>query len=180
MNTPNKLTLLRVVLVPLFMALALMEGTGYKAAALAVFIIASLTDMFDGMLARKYNMVTTFGKFADPLADKMLTSAAFLAFTCLELISPWVLMIVLFREFAVSGVRLVAAGTGDVIAASFLGKLKTVSQMAAIIITFLLLIFPIPGADIYIINIAVWISTILTILSGWDYIWKCRSLLTFK
>jgi len=180
MNTPNKLTLLRVVLVPVFMALALIEGTGFKIAALAVFILASLTDYFDGQLARKNNMVTTFGKFADPLADKMLTSAAFLVFTCMDLISPWVLMIVLFREFAVSGVRLVAAGTGEIIAASFWGKLKTVSQMIAIIITFLLMIISVGDISGIIINVAVWISTVLTLISGADYIMKCRGLLTFK
>ncbi len=180
MNTPNKLTLLRVVLVPIFMAFALLEGSGYMAASLVIFIAASLTDMLDGMLARKYNQVTTFGKFADPLADKLLIAAAFLAFTVKGLISPWVLLIVLFREFAVSGVRLVAAGTGKVIAASIWGKLKTVSQMAAVIITFLLLIFPLGAPDSIIINTVVWISTVLTIVSGIDYIYGSRKLLTFK
>ena len=180
MNTPNKLTLLRVVLVPVFMALALVEGTAFQISALVVFILASLTDYFDGKLARKYNMVTTFGKFADPLADKMLTSAAFLVFTCMDLISPWVLMIVLFREFAVSGVRFLAAGTGTVIAASFWGKLKTVSQMIAIILTFVIIILEPGNAGLIIINVSIWISTVLTLLSGADYIFKSKDLLTFK
>ena len=180
MNTPNKLTLLRVILVPVFMAAALMDGKPAMAAALAVFVIASVTDLLDGKLARKYNQVTTFGKFADPLADKLLICAAFLVLVDKELISPWVLIIVLFREFAVSGVRLVAAGTGKVIAASIWGKLKTVSQMVAVIVAFLLLIFPIGCADFVIINVFVWISTVLTIVSGFDYIYKSRGLLTFK
>ena len=180
MNTPNKLTLLRVILVPVFMAAALMDGKPAMAAALAVFVIASITDLLDGKLARKYNQVTTFGKFADPLADKLLICAAFLVLVDKELISPWVLIIVLFREFAVSGVRLVAAGTGKVIAASIWGKLKTVSQMVAVIVAFLLLIFPIGRADFVIINVFVWISTVLTIVSGFDYIYKSRGLLTFK
>ena len=180
MNTPNKLTLLRVILVPVFMAASLMDGKPAMAAALAVFVIASVTDLLDGKLARKYNQVTTFGKFADPLADKLLICAAFLVLVDKELISPWVLIIVLFREFAVSGVRLVAAGTGEVIAASIWGKLKTVSQMVAVIVAFLLLIFPIGYADFVIINVFVWISTVLTIVSGFDYIYKSRGLLTFK
>ena len=180
MNTPNKLTLLRVILVPVFMAAALMDGKPAMAAALAVFVIASVTDLLDGKLARKYNQVTTFGKFADPLADKLLICAAFLVLVDKELISPWVLIIVLFREFAVSGVRLVAAGTGEVIAASIWGKLKTVSQMVAVIVAFLLLIFSIGRADFVIINVFVWISTVLTIVSGFDYIYTSRGLLTFK
>lgn len=180
MNTPNKLTMLRVILVPVFMAFALFDGVGFAIAALAVFVLASLTDLLDGKLARKYNQVTTFGKFADPLADKLLISAAFLAFVAKGLISPWVLLIVLFREFAVSGVRLLAVGEGEVIAASIWGKLKTVSQMVAVIITFFLLIFPLWEYDMIIINAAVWISTVLTITSGIDYIYGCRKMLTFK
>ena len=182
MNTPNKLTLLRMILVPFFMAFALAGGTVWQLAALAVFAIASFTDYLDGKIARAQGLVTTFGKFMDPLADKLLTTAAFLVFMDKGLISSWVIIIVLFREFAVSGIRLVAAGTGEIIAASWWGKLKTVSQMVAIILTFLLIIVPVfpETVNYVIINIAVWISTVLTLVSGWDYIYKNKSLLEFK
>lgn len=182
MNTPNKLTVIRMLLVPVFMAFALASGTVNLAIALGVFILASLTDWLDGKIARASGQITTFGKFMDPLADKLLTTAAFLVFMDMKLISPWVIIIILFREFAVSGIRLVAAGTGEVIAASIWGKLKTVSQMAAVILTFLLLIIPAGDEQSknIIINIAVWISTILTLTSGADYILKNRKLLVMK
>lgn len=182
MNTPNKLTVLRMLLVPLFMVFALIDGVFSQTIALVVFGLASFTDYLDGKIARKEGIVTTFGKFMDPLADKLLTTAAFLVFMDKGLISPWVIIIVLFREFAVSGIRLVAAGTGEVIAASWWGKLKTVSQMVAIILTFVLIIVPLFSENVnyIIVNIAVWISTILTLLSGWDYIYKSKNLLQFK
>ena len=182
MNTPNKLTLLRMIMVPFFMFFALGGGQVNAAIALLIFILASITDYFDGKIARKSGQVTTFGKFMDPLADKLLTTAAFLVFMEKDFISPWVIIIILFREFAVSGIRLAAAGTGEIIAASFFGKLKTVSQMVAIIITFVLVIIPIfpLGTDIIIINTVVWISTVLTLLSGADYIYNSRNLLVLK
>ncbi len=182
MNTPNKLTIIRILLVPFFMAFALAGGTMWNIAALLIFAAASLTDYYDGKIARASGQITTFGKFMDPLADKMLTTAAFLVFMDIDLISPWVVIIILLREFAVSGIRLAAAGTGEVIAASIWGKAKTVSQMVAIILTFVLMIFSfIPYNVTYIIvNIVVWISTALTILSGADYIIKNRKLLVLK
>lgn len=182
MNTPNKLTIIRILLVPFFMAFALAGGTVWNIAALVIFAAASLTDYYDGKIARASGQITTFGKFMDPLADKMLTTAAFLVFMDIDLISPWVVIIILLREFAVSGIRLAAAGTGEVIAASIWGKAKTVSQMVAIILTFVLMIFSfIPYNVTYIIvNIVVWISTALTILSGADYIIKNRKLLVLK
>ncbi|MBP3359710.1 MAG: CDP-diacylglycerol--glycerol-3-phosphate 3-phosphatidyltransferase [Clostridia bacterium] len=182
MNTPNKLTVIRMILVPVFMSFALASGTVNLAIALGVFILASLTDWLDGKIARASGQITTFGKFMDPLADKLLTTAAFLVFMDMKLISPWVIIIILFREFAVSGIRLVAAGTGEVIAASIWGKLKTVSQMAAVILTFLLLLIPAGDEQTkyIIINTAVWISTILTLTSGADYILKNRKLLVMK
>ncbi len=182
MNTPNKLTIIRILLVPFFMAFALVGKTGWNVVALLIFIAASLTDYYDGKIARASGQITTFGKFMDPLADKMLTTAAFLVFLDIDLISPWVVIIILLREFAVSGIRLAAAGTGEVIAASMWGKAKTVSQMIAIILTFVLLIFSfIPYNVTYIIvNIAVWISTVMTIISGADYILKNRKLLVLK
>lgn len=179
MNTANKLTLLRVVLVPVFMAFMLTEGTAWQIAALAVFIIASLTDMIDGKIARKYNQITTFGKFADPLADKMLITAAFLVFLQKGVINSWVVMIVMAREFMVAGVRLAAVAEGTVIAASIWGKLKTVSQMAAVIIA--LIVLNIPSLNgVLVTNVCIWISVILTVLSGADYLIKNWHLMKLK
>lgn len=182
MNTPNKLTIIRMLMVPFFMGFALADNIVCKIIALAIFILASLTDYYDGKIARESGQVTTFGKFMDPLADKVLTTAAFLVFLDSGLISPWVLIIVLFREFAVSGIRLVAAGTGQIVAASMWGKAKTVSQMIAIILTFVLIICPVfsAGINFIIINAAVWISTVFTLVSGVDYIYKSKDLLVFK
>ena len=182
MNTANKLTLLRVVLVPVFMAFLLIDDILWQMIALVVFIIASLTDMLDGQIARKYNQITTFGKFADPLADKMLTTAAFIVFLQWGVISPWAVMIILAREFMVSGVRLAAVSEGKVIAASFWGKFKTVSQMVAIIVVILIINIPMFEYETnYIIaNVFVWISVILTVISGADYLIKNWSLMKLK
>ncbi len=181
MNTANKLTILRVVLVPVFLAFMMMDGFAWQMAALITFIIASLTDMLDGQIARKCNQITTFGKFADPLADKMLITAAFLGFMAQGVINVWAVMIMLVREFMVSGVRLAAVSEGEVIAASFWGKFKTVSQMVAVIAAFLVLNIPaVPETAAYIItNVFVWISVVLTVLSGIDYLvnnWKLMKL----
>ena len=182
MNLANKLTLLRVVLVPVFMAFLLIDNTVCQVLAIAVFIAASLTDMLDGQIARKYNQITTFGKFADPLADKMLTTAAFLIFMQKGIIDSWAVMIILVREFAVSGVRLAAAGEGNVIAASFFGKFKTVAQMAAIIVTMVITNIPaIAQSTSYTISAAlIWISVVFTVLSGADYLIKNAHLLKLK
>ena len=181
MNTANKLTILRVVLVPVFLAFMMMDGFAWQMAALITFIIASLPDMLDGQIARKCNQITTFGKFADPLADKMLITAAFLGFMAQGVINVWAVMIMLVREFMVSGVRLAAVSEGEVIAASFWGKFKTVSQMVAVIAAFLVLNIPaVPETAAYIItNVFVWISVVLTVLSGIDYLvnnWKLMKL----
>lgn len=182
MNTANKLTLFRVILVPVFMVLLLMDGFGYQMAALAVFVIASLTDMLDGQIARKHNQITTFGKFMDPLADKVLTTAAFVIFLEKGIINSWALMLILAREFMVAGIRLCAVGEGKVIAASFWGKFKTVSQMAAIIASILLLNLPvIPSAAAVTISAAlVWISIIFTVISGIEYLVQNRKMLKMK
>lgn len=182
MNTPNKLTLLRVILVPFFMAFMLSDIPGLKIAGLAVFIIASVTDWFDGYLARKNNEITSFGKFMDPLADKMLTTAAFIVLTCGEWISPWVLMIVLTREFMVMGIRLAAVTEGKVIAASMWGKAKTVSQMIAIIVSIILInVTSVNDSIVFtVINVLVWISTVLTVISGMDYLVKNKSFVSLK
>lgn len=184
MNTPNKLTLMRMILVPFFMFFMMFDNTLFYAIGITIFIIASITDWIDGYLARKNNQITSFGKFMDPLADKMLTTAAFLILMYWDLISPWVLMIVLAREFMVSGIRLVAVTEGEVIAASMWGKAKTVSQMIAIIISLLIIALPIPeyldGYCVIIINILVWISTVLTIISGADYLFKNKHFIKAK
>lgn len=178
MNTANKITLLRVVLVPLFMALFLSKSTLCLILALLVFIIASITDAVDGYIARNYNQVTNFGKFVDPLADKMLTTAAFVILVSYERMSVWALMIVLAREFMVSGIRSMAAADGKVIAASMWGKLKTVSQMVAIIAAIILLLpyFPQTAAEI-ITDILIWLSVVFTVISGADYLMQNRSVL---
>lgn len=178
MNTANKITLLRVVLVPLFMALFLCKSPLCLILALVVFIIASITDAVDGYIARNYNQITNFGKFVDPLADKMLTTAAFVILVSYERMSVWALMIVLAREFMVSGIRSMAAADGKVIAASMWGKLKTVSQMVAIIAAIILMLphFPETAAKI-ITDILVWLSVVFTVISGADYLMQNRSVL---
>lgn len=178
MNTANKLTILRIIFVPVFMALLTAEGTGFKIAALIVFVAASVTDALDGYIARHFNQVTTFGKFMDPLADKMLTTAAFIVLVSMGRMSPWALMLILMREFAVSGIRLMAAAKSEVIAASMSGKIKTVSQMVAIIAAIVLLnpFFEESSAKL-ITEILIWISTVAAVFSGCEYIVKNKELL---
>ena len=175
MNTPNKLTVLRMIMVPFFMAFLLLDASNvaYVLIALVLFIIASLTDAIDGHLARKHNLVTDFGKFMDPLADKMLTTAAFLGLMHHGRASAVAVMLILTREFIVSGIRLVAAGGGKVIAASIWGKMKTVFQMVAIIAAIILLlpIFP-ETASVTVTHILVWLSAVVTVFSGADYVIK--------
>lgn len=177
MNLPNKLTILRVILVPVFMAfmLAIPQNPApyiYITVSLLLFVTASLTDTFDGYIARKYNLITNFGKFMDPLADKMLTTAAYLGLLYMDRASVWAVMLILAREFIVSGIRLVAAGDGTIIAASVWGKAKTIFQMVSVIAAFLLMYeSPIcPAATgIVITHILVWISAAITVISGVDY-----------
>lgn len=185
MNTANKVTMIRVFLVPVFMVLFLMDSAAYPWAhwaALGVFILASITDAVDGHIARKYNQTTTFGKFVDPLADKVLTTAAFLILMHYGRMNVWALMAVITREFMVAGVRLLAAGEGNVIAASIWGKLKTVTQMVAIIAAMML--FELDGflgtPAALISDILIWISVAFTIISGIDYLVKNRHLIKLK
>ena len=162
MNLPNKLTLLRIILIPVFMVVLYCGFPGANYVALAIFIVASITDLLDGKIARKYNLVTDFGKFADPLADKMLVTAAMLWFVEIGQMAAWMLLIVIVREFAVSGLRMIASDKGRVIAAGWSGKVKTASTMVCIVIMFL----PIPP----ILNtICVWIITLTTLYSGVEY-----------
>lgn len=178
MNIANKLTVLRIIMVPVFMLFLMLDpaNPAYVITALVLFVAASLTDTLDGYLARSRNMVTDFGKLMDPLADKMLTTAAFLGLMSYGRASAWAVMLILTREFIVAGIRQLAASKGNVIAASVWGKLKTVFQMAAIIAAIILLlpICPEPTA-VLITNILVWISAVITIISGADYIVKNRS-----
>lgn len=181
MNLPNKLTILRVILVPIFIAFMTINTLWGNIVGLIVFIIASLTDMLDGKIARARNLVSDFGKFADPLADKMLTTAAFLVFMQKDIIDAWPVFIILVREFAVSGIRLVAAADGTVIAASFWGKFKTVAQMVSIITGIVLMCVPfVPFLYTAIITaVLVWICVVFTIISGVEYIaknWKLMKL----
>ena len=170
MNLPNKLTLLRIILIPVFMGILYWGGPGAAYVALAVFIIASLTDLLDGKIARKYNLVTDFGKFADPLADKMLTTAALLWFVECGQMPAWALLTVIVREFAISGLRMNAATSGRVIAAGWSGKVKTASTMVG-----LCAMMALPGIDI--LNWVVIIMIVATTLySGVEYFiqnWKC-------
>ncbi len=185
MNLPNKLTLLRVILVPVFMVFAAMGRIGtadYNPTAHLiagiVFAAASLTDFLDGYLARKYHLVTDFGKFMDPLADKMLTTAAFIYMLVDGLCSPVVLALILFREFAVAGVRMIAAGSGTVIAANMWGKVKTVLQMLTVLYYYFVPFFMGP-TDIMafglITQVLCWLVALVTILSGGIYLWQNRA-----
>ena len=182
MNLANKLTLLRVVLVPIFIVFMTVDALWAKIIGLIFFIIASLTDMLDGQIARKRNLITTFGKFADPLADKMLTTAAFLVFMQKDIIDLWPVFIILIREFAVSGIRLAAAAEGEVIAASFWGKFKTVTQMLSIIVGIILMCIPqIPLAVSNMITLVlVWVCVLFTVISGAEYIVKNWKLMNLK
>lgn len=175
MNIANKLTVLRMIMVPVFMAFLMLDISNpvFVAISLVLFVTASLTDTLDGQIARKYNMITDFGKFMDPLADKMLTTAAFLCLMHHGRASAVAVMLILAREFIVSGIRLVAAGKGTVIAASIWGKMKTVFQMVAIIAAILLMfpIFP-QGVAVQISDILVWLSALVTVISGADYVIK--------
>lgn len=177
MTTANKLTILRIILVPVFMAFLMMEDIWCQVVALIIFVIASATDGIDGYIARHYNQITNFGKFMDPLADKMLTTAAFLVLLEHGRVSSVAVMIVLAREFMVSGVRMLAGAEGKVIAASMLGKIKTVSQMVAIVAAIILMnsnIFPEQATAMRLTDMLVWISTAITVISGIDYIVKNR------
>ena len=171
MNLPNKLTVLRILLIPVFMVVLYWGFSGSTYVALAIFIIASLTDMLDGKIARKYHLVTDFGKFADPLADKMLVTAAMLWFVEIGQMPAWALLIVIIREFAVSGLRMVASDKGRVIAAGWSGKVKTSSTMVCIVLMFL----PIPA---WLNTACVWVIALTTLYSGVEYFMKNKDVLS--
>ena len=162
MNTANKLTLLRVFLIPVFLIVLYWGFPGANWVALAIFIVASLTDFADGYIARHYNQITNFGKFMDPLADKMLTMAAMCWFVQCGAMAAWVLALVLLREFAVSGMRLVAVEQGRVVAAGWSGKIKTASTMVCIC---LMLVFSAPWLNL----ICQAVILLTTLYSGCEY-----------
>ncbi|MDY3918633.1 MAG: CDP-diacylglycerol--glycerol-3-phosphate 3-phosphatidyltransferase [Candidatus Limivivens sp.] len=177
MNTPNMLTILRVILIPFFVVFMLCDLTAAdKYIALGIFVAASLTDTLDGYLARKNHQVTNFGKFMDPLADKLLVCAALICLMDIGKIPSWAVIVIISREFIISGFRLVAADNGIVIAASWWGKLKTISQMVMII----LMIADLGGAFGILETICFYIAVVLTVVSMVDYIWKNRQVLSMQ
>lgn len=182
MTTANKLTILRIIMVPFCMGFLLVDNAAARGVGIALFILASLTDCLDGYIARHYNQITTFGKFMDPLADKMLVTAAFLCLVHFGRMSVVALMLILAREFAVSGLRMVAVSEGKVIAAGWWGKVKTVMQMVTIVAAFLLMYDTPLGTEtsVLITDILVWISVAATVMSGLEYIVKNRALLKMK
>lgn len=177
MNTPNKLTLLRVILIPFFVVCMLAVNAGWgKWEALAIFIIASLTDMLDGYLARRDNLVTNFGKFMDPLADKLLVCSAMICLVDMERIPSWVVIIIIGREFVISGFRLIASDNGVVIAANYWGKIKTVCQMIMIIVV----IADLGGVFVVVEQVLIYLSLILTVISLATYLWDNRKVLSMQ
>lgn len=174
MNLPNKLTIFRVIMIPFFVFFMLTDyaGTASKWIALAIFIVASLTDLLDGKIARKYNLVTNFGKFMDPLADKLLVCAALICLVDMGKLASWMIIIIISREFIISGFRLIASDNGVVIAASYWGKFKTTFQMVMICLLI---------ADIEVISlltvIVMWAALILTVVSLIDYLVKNKDVM---
>ena len=180
MNLPNKLTIFRVILIVPFLILLLGGNAGWfgdntmipRLTALGIFIIASLTDLLDGKIARKYNLVTNFGKFMDPLADKLLVCSALIAMIEMGRIPSLVVIVIIAREFIISGFRLVASDNGVVIAASYWGKFKTTFQM--LMVCMMIVGEPIPGL---LTDIVMWIAVILTVISLVDYLAKNKDVM---
>lgn len=195
MNLPNKLTILRVIMVPFFVAFLLLTPQYFrmKWIAFVLFVAASLTDLLDGHIARKYNLITNFGKFMDPLADKLLVSAALVCLTALGQIPAWMTIVIISREFIISGFRLIAAERGIVIAASWWGKWKTSFTMVTLALMIILVnahgFGPALGGDsfrtqagvyevfVIIAEVLLWISLILTVVSLIDYLVKNKDVM---
>lgn len=178
MNTPNKLTLLRFILVFPFVILMLGDfgGDWGKWICLAIFCVASVTDALDGYIARKYHLVTNFGKFMDPLADKLLVCSAMICLMAQDRLPVWAVLIIIAREFIISGFRLVASDNGIVIAASYWGKVKTVCQMAMIIF----LLADLGGSVALIERVLIDLSVALTVISLADYVWKNKNVISMQ
>lgn len=194
LNTPNKLTIARMIITPVFLAVLLWESLPHRfLIATIIYSIAAITDAIDGKLARKNNQITNFGKLLDPIADKVLTTSALLAFMVMDLCNIWIVMIVLTREFAVASIRMIAAANGVVIPANFWGKLKTVSQMTFTIVIMLLgevqVLLQTYAADFaatlpdnllsMISNGLLWITAILTVISGAIYIKDSKNVIDY-
>lgn len=194
LNTPNKLTIARMIITPVFLAVLLWESLPHRfLVATIIYSIAAITDAIDGKLARKNNQITNFGKLLDPIADKVLTTSALLAFMVMDLCNIWIVMIVLTREFAVASIRMIAAANGVVIPANFWGKLKTVSQMTFTIVIMLLgevqgllqtyaadFAATLPDNLLSLIsNGLLWITAILTVISGAIYIKDSRNVIDY-
>jgi CDP-diacylglycerol---glycerol-3-phosphate 3-phosphatidyltransferase len=171
LNLPNVLTLLRILLVPVLVAALVQEGGGGDKLAAAVFVVASITDALDGWIARRQKSVSTFGKLMDPLADKLLVTAALVSLVSLDRLSAWVAMVIIAREFAVTGLRQLAMEHGEVIPASVWGKLKTVAQVAMVLV--LILVENSPP----LVDALVWLTVLITVVSGADYFFGFRSLI---
>ena len=174
MNLPNKLTMFRVILIPFFVFFMLTDYAGAASnwIALGIFIVASLTDLLDGKIARKYNLVTNFGKFMDPLADKLLVCSALICLVELCRIPSWIVIIIIAREFVISGFRLIASDNGVVIAASYWGKFKTTFQMIMVC----LMIADLSQLSI-VTEVVMWVALALTVISLVDYLWKNKSVM---
>ncbi len=172
MNIPNRLTLLRIIMIPIFMVVYMYTGSAIFSAI--IFALAFLTDMLDGYLARKNNQVSDFGKIMDPLADKVLVSAAMVLLNVTGIVSPWITVVVLAREFIVSGVRMAAAAEGNVVAASIWGKIKTIWQFVAITLALLI------NEKSVVVDILMLINLVLTLFSGIDYLVKNKKYLSYK
>ena len=175
MNLPNKLTMFRVFLIPCFVAAMLIPGIpAGNIIAVVIFLVASFTDLLDGKIARKYNLVTNFGKFMDPLADKLLVCSALICFVGLDRLPAWIVIVIISREFIISGFRLVASNAGVVIAASYWGKFKTVYQMILCVLLILNIghpVFQVLG------TVFTWIALILTVVSLIDYLIKNKGVI---
>ena len=173
MNLANKLTLLRVLMIPAFLGVLYWGGPNSEYIALAIFVIASLTDFLDGYIARSRGLVTDFGKFMDPLADKVLVTTAMLWFVQTGVMPAWAVAVVIFREFAISGIRLTAAERGRVIAAAWSGKIKTAATMVFLMLMFL----PLPG---WVDTLGVWVIVVTTVYSGLEYLVKNKDVIDWS
>ncbi len=175
MNLANRLTLLRIILVPVFMVFLLNKITYGEYIAAGVFIVAALTDSLDGYIARKRNQITKLGKLMDPLADKLLITAALISLVQMDKLSAWTAMVIVAREFVVTGLRSIAASEGQIIAASVWGKLKTISQVVAVV-AIILNNFPFSLINIPFDKIAIWVAVIFTLGSMADYLYKSKKI----
>ena len=183
MNTANKITLFRVILIPLFLLVCYLDFPYHLPVALAIFILASLSDFLDGYIARHRNQVTDFGKFMDPIADKVLVLSAMSMFVSWGRMPAWILVVVIARELAVSALRMIAVDNGRVIAAGWSGKVKTASTMVCICIMLLLCIQPLDSwlpLSSWVNTVCVWVIAVTTLYSGVEYFVKNRDVLNWN